>query len=106
MTLGSGSVANQANTVFVGAVGAEQRITNIHAGVNTTDAVNFGQFSSYITGLQSQITSVNQRARDGAALALAAGGSPGLLPGASLRSTTTAMAPGRSGWDLGSIRET
>ena len=49
VALGRNSVASEANTVSVGSVGSERRITNVAAGVNATDAVNFGQLSSLQT---------------------------------------------------------
>lgn len=43
VALGQNSVANQANTVSVGSVGSERRITNVTAGNDFTDAANVGQ---------------------------------------------------------------
>jgi trimeric autotransporter adhesin len=85
VALGSGSIANVANTVSVGAPGSERRITNVAAGINPTDAVNVSQlssmasslgagFQSQINGLQSQIDDNNREARAGTALSLAAAG--------------------------------
>jgi autotransporter adhesin len=50
VALGQGSIANLPNTVSVGAPGAERRIANVAAGVNTTDAVNVGQLEAAIGG--------------------------------------------------------
>ncbi|CAB3677024.1 hypothetical protein LMG24238_02415 [Paraburkholderia sediminicola] len=43
LAIGAGSVADRANTVSVGAVGAERQITNVAAGKEDTDAVNVSQ---------------------------------------------------------------
>jgi len=60
VALGANSVASTANTVSVGSAGSERRITNVAAGVNPTDAVNFAQISSLTaatTGLTTQVNS-------------------------------------------------
>jgi autotransporter adhesin len=79
IAIGSGSVATLANTVSFGTPGNERRLTNVAAGINPTDAVNMSQLSSFNSGFQSQLGSLqsqvdtNQReARSGVALALAA----------------------------------
>ena len=46
VALGQNSVATEANTVSVGRVGSERRITNVTAGINATDAVNVSQLQS------------------------------------------------------------
>lgn len=88
VAIGAGSVTSAPNTVSVGSAGNERRITNVAAGVSPTDAVNVSQLSSVgagfqgqINGLQSQVFANRSEARDGIAMALAAGGAPGLLPG-------------------------
>ncbi|BDD88632.1 YadA-like family protein [Desulfofustis limnaeus] len=43
VALGNNSIADEPNTVSVGSVGNERRITNVAPGVNSTDAVNKGQ---------------------------------------------------------------
>ncbi|MFC5742110.1 YadA family autotransporter adhesin, partial [Dyella tabacisoli] len=43
VALGAGSVADKANTVSVGAIGKERRITNVADGVDDTDAANMSQ---------------------------------------------------------------
>ncbi len=43
VALGVGSVADQPNTVSVGSVGNERRITNVAPGIYSTDAVNMSQ---------------------------------------------------------------
>src|SRR4029077_10388728 len=53
--------ANAANTVSVGAVGSERRITNVAAGINPTDAATVSQLSSTATGFQSQLTGVQSQ---------------------------------------------
>ena len=46
VAIGSGSVADQADTVSFGSVGAERRLVNIAAGVDSTDAVNMSQLTA------------------------------------------------------------
>jgi autotransporter adhesin len=84
VALGAGSVANVANTVSVGAPGAERRITNVAPGISQTDAVNVGQLNSVAAGLQSQINNNDRRLRDGVAVSMAAGGVPAVPPGRKL----------------------
>lgn len=48
MALGGGSVADQANTVSVGAAGAERRVVNVAAGTAPTDAANVGQVTAQV----------------------------------------------------------
>jgi autotransporter adhesin len=79
VALGSGSVANAPNTVSVGSAGNERRITNVAAGINPTDAVNVSQLNSLSANLQGQINSVDNRLRDG--VAMAAGGVPSVPQG-------------------------
>ncbi len=45
VALGSDSVATEPNTVSVGAPGNERRITNVAAGIRSTDAANVGQLN-------------------------------------------------------------
>ncbi len=45
MALGTGSLADQDNTVSVGAAGSERRITNVAAGTQATHAVNLSQLN-------------------------------------------------------------
>jgi trimeric autotransporter adhesin len=48
VAIGAGSVAAQANSVSVGSAGNERTVTNVAAGVNSTDAVNVGQLNQAI----------------------------------------------------------
>jgi hypothetical protein len=57
-----------------GSAGNERRITNVAAGISPTDAVNVGQLTGQIGGLQTQINDNRWEARGGIALALASGG--------------------------------
>jgi autotransporter adhesin len=50
IALGAYSIANQANTVSVGSVGNERRITNVGAGIGDTDTVNVSQLKSVVAG--------------------------------------------------------
>ena len=81
IAIGSGSATSAANTVAVGSAGNERRITNVAAGISPTDAVNMSQISGITSGIQNQITGIQNQvndnrweARGGIALALAAGG--------------------------------
>jgi autotransporter adhesin len=69
VALGSGSIADQANTISVGSVGNERRITNVAPGIDPTDAVNLGQF-------QSGLSDAKTRSDGGTAAALAVAGIP------------------------------
>jgi autotransporter adhesin len=68
VALGTGSVANEANTVSVGSSGSERRVTHLAAGVADTDAVNVGQLNATVSGIQNQMSSmqgqINSVARD------------------------------------------
>jgi len=46
VALGTSSVADRANSVSVGFAGGERQITNVAAGVSSTDAVNLGQLNA------------------------------------------------------------
>ncbi|WP_455776950.1 beta strand repeat-containing protein, partial [Burkholderia stabilis] len=46
VALGSGSIADRAQSVSIGSVGNERQITNVAAGTQATDAVNFGQLTN------------------------------------------------------------
>jgi autotransporter adhesin len=48
VALGVNSVADRANSVSVGSVGAERQITNVAPGTHGTDAVNLNQLNSGI----------------------------------------------------------
>ncbi|EAM4773394.1 autotransporter adhesin SadA [Salmonella enterica] len=50
VALGTNSVADEANTVSVGSSTQQRRITNVAAGVNSTDAVNVAQLKASETG--------------------------------------------------------
>ena len=59
MALGNGSVADEANTVSVGSVGNERRITNVADGVNSFDAVNVQQLNAVSAALNAQFNSMS-----------------------------------------------
>jgi autotransporter adhesin len=46
VALGTSSVADRANSVSVGFAGGERQITNVAAGISSTDAVNLGQLNA------------------------------------------------------------
>jgi autotransporter adhesin len=91
VALGSGSVANQANTVSVGASGSERRITNVAPGVDPTDAVNVSQFSGLandLNALRSDIGNVASSAYRG-------------IAGVAALTAGVAAAPGKTSVNLG-----
>ena len=59
MALGAGSVANRANTVSVGAAGAERQVVNVADGSQATDAVNVRQLQASQQGTIRYDTTVN-----------------------------------------------
>ena len=64
VVLGNNSKASGANTVSVGAAGAERRITNVAPGVNPTDAVNVSQLNSATNALQGQLNGLQGQVFD------------------------------------------
>jgi autotransporter adhesin len=58
VALGQGSVADVANTVSVGSATNQRQITNVAAGVNTTDAANVGQVNTALAAAKTY-TDVN-----------------------------------------------
>jgi autotransporter adhesin len=46
VALGTSAVADRANSVSVGFAGGERQITNVAAGISSTDAVNLGQLNA------------------------------------------------------------
>lgn len=109
VAIGSGSTNTVANTVSFGSVGNERRLTNVAAGINSTDAVNVGQLQSSVSGFQSQIGGLqtqvidNQReARRGIVAAVAV--APVLMPSAAGKTTVavnTGFYRGESGVGIG-----
>ena len=55
VALGQGSVANEANTVSVGSVGNERRITNVADPIRGTDAANKQYVDSKIGSVRSDL---------------------------------------------------
>jgi autotransporter adhesin len=51
IALGNGSIANEANVLSVGAVGAERRIVNVAQGVGANDAVNVSQLTQAVQNI-------------------------------------------------------
>jgi autotransporter adhesin len=81
VALGAGSVADRDNSVSVGSQGAERQITNVAAGTQATDAVNLGQVSGMINGVQQSINNVDRSAAKGIASASALNIVTPYLPG-------------------------
>lgn len=71
VALGADSIADRESTVSVGSVGNERFIANVKAGVNDTDAVNYGQFKDVkaqadatqqaVGSLQSQVNQMDSK---------------------------------------------
>ena len=78
VALGANSVADQPNTVSVGSVGHERRITNVAPGVAPTDAANMSQLNA----VSNQIGDVARIAYSGTALSLAMSGAYQRTPAA------------------------
>ena len=105
VALGQGSIANEANTVSVGSIGNERRITNVAPGVNATDAVNVGQLRNIEANINSRINSVDTNARAGIA---SAGAMANLgqvyIPGKSAFSVAGAQYRGQAAYAVGYSR--
>ncbi|OXI97585.1 adhesin [Burkholderia sp. AU33647] len=107
VALGSGSIADTVNTVSVGNGTTQRRIVNVAAGLNNTDAVNYGQMN---TALSTKVDDTLIKVT-GAQAAYAVGGTTaavGIGSGASaIGNTSTALGPsatsqGQSSVALGS----
>ncbi|MDQ7978468.1 ESPR-type extended signal peptide-containing protein [Paraburkholderia sp. SARCC-3016] len=94
VALGANSVADRDNTVSVGAAGAERQITNVAAGSAPTDAVNVGQLSGAVNGIQSRLNDMDRDNRRGIAAASALNIVTPYLPG---RTTLNAGVAGYRG---------
>lgn len=92
VALGAFSVADQPNTVSVGSPGDERRITNVAAGIESTDAVNV-----------SQLREVSRIAYSGTAMSLAMSGA--VMPHLAAGETGVAMGVGNyKGYSAVSLR--
>ncbi|MFT4924922.1 MAG: hypothetical protein ACI8WB_001012 [Phenylobacterium sp.] len=60
VALGAGSTLSN-NSVSVGAVGTERRITHVAAGVDATDAVNMGQLQQLETTFEPKVTELESQ---------------------------------------------
>jgi autotransporter adhesin len=81
VALGSNSTTDRDNSVSVGSAGNERQITNVAAGTQATDAVNVGQLSNAIGGLNNSISNVDRSASKGIASASALNIVTPYLPG-------------------------
>jgi autotransporter adhesin len=81
VALGANSTTDRDNAVSVGSIGAERQITNVAAGTQATDAVNLGQVSGMINGVQQSINNVDRSAAKGIASASALNIVTPYLPG-------------------------
>ena len=83
VALGTGSTdGGRANTVSVGAVGAERTISNVAAGVLPTDAVNVSQLSGVSNTFNSKISRLDRDLSGGIAAAAALMNVTPYVPGA------------------------
>ncbi len=95
MALGSGSVADEANTVSVGSSGNERRITNVVDGTQPTDAATFGQLTTMDDALQSQIAKLSNSVNT-----LRSETQKGIAGAAALITPTIPLDPGETGMAL------
>ena len=89
VAIGANSVADEENTVSVGSVGNERRVTNVAPAVKSTDATNLGQVNSLISNsearINSRITKVERKLKGGVAGAIATASIPQVtMAGASM----------------------
>lgn len=111
VVLGSGSTNSGANTVSVGAAGAERRIANVAAPVNATDAANkayvdsavasvstegINDLKSRVSSLENRINEVDRKVSGGVAIALAVAAPVSLAQGESALSVGTGAFGGQS----------
>ena len=64
VALGKDSVASEADTVSVGSAGNERRVTNVAAGISSTDAVNKGQLDMTNTRVASNTSNIARNRSD------------------------------------------
>jgi autotransporter adhesin len=90
VALGANSTTDRDNSVSVGSAGSERQITNVAAGTQPNDAVNFSQMQGAVAGgvaqanayTDSRINTVQRNANSGIAAAMAIAGLPqAVLPG-------------------------
>jgi autotransporter adhesin len=81
VALGSNSTAERNNSVSVGSADLQRQITNVAAGTQATDAVNLGQVSGMVNGVQQSVNNVDRNAAKGIAAASALNIVTPYLPG-------------------------
>jgi trimeric autotransporter adhesin len=101
VVLGNNSASGGANTVSVGAPGAERRITNVAPGVNPTDAVNVSQLNNAVSNLTAMNYDLRRRTGFGIAGATALAMIP---PSSSGKKVTVGMGYGTyDGYSAGAV---
>ncbi|HBC1287519.1 YadA-like family protein [Escherichia sp.] len=113
VALGTGSVANEENTISVGSSTNQRRITNVAAGKNATDAVNYAQLKQSVqetkqytdqrmVEMDNKLSKTESKLSGGIASAMAMTGLPqAYTPGASMASIGGGTYNGESAVALG-----
>ncbi|WP_235020943.1 YadA-like family protein [Caballeronia telluris] len=110
VAIGANSTTDRPNSVSVGAVGNERQITNVAAGTQPTDAVNFAQMQGAVAGgvatadayTDSRINAVQRDSYAGTAAAMAIAGLPqATLPGRGMMAVAGSSYHGQSAVALG-----
>ena len=98
----TGKAENRANTVSVGAPGAERTISNVAPGVLNSDAVTVGQLKSGLNNIYKKMEDNHDNAMAGTAAAMAIGNLPqSTIPGKGMFSLGGAYYEGESAMALG-----
>ncbi|WP_458069661.1 YadA family autotransporter adhesin [Rhodanobacter sp. BL-MT-08] len=117
VALGANSTASRDNAVSVGSVGDERQITNVAAGVISTDAANVGQLNAGVqqsenwaksyadqraVAVGSQVQRIGNQANAGVAGAMAMAGLPqAYLPGKTMAAASAGTFRNQSGVAVG-----
>ncbi|MEG9530730.1 YadA family autotransporter adhesin, partial [Mannheimia indoligenes] len=105
VAIGNGSVATEANTVSVGRVGNERRITNVADPVNNTDAANKRYVDSSVRNIRNDLRQTDKKLRAGLAGVNAAAALPQVYtPGRAMLSVAGGAYKGETGVAVGYSR--